>query len=105
MTNHAAQAQILELIGVLNEHDIAPELDLQTGELSLIECQGCVSVVISKRPHYCDRGQWLLHVESLDPTRLTIDHSDRFPRYYFHSLCLAMELRAWLNSRSKGLRS
>lgn len=54
---------------------------------------------ISTRPHYCDRGRWLVHAESSNPALLTIDWADGFPRYYFHTECLVKEVQSWLATR------
>jgi hypothetical protein len=38
-------------------------------------------IQISKRPHYCDRGDWIIYVSGVND----LDHSDGFPRYFIGS--------------------
>lgn len=54
---------------------------------------------VDVRPVYCNRGRFLLHVETIDPTVLAIDWADGFPRYYFGTSCAAAELVAWMAAR------
>ena len=61
--------------------------------------QGAISAWISQRPHYCDRGRWLVHAESTDPAILTIDAADGFPRYYFYNESLVREFGHWFALR------
>ena len=51
--------------------------------------------------HYCDRGRWLLNADSKDPTKITLDWADGFPRYYFEDECLLREMKAWLFARGQ----
>lgn len=60
---------------------------------------GPARVRIAERPHYCDRGRYLLRASSVNPTELTIDEQDLFPRYYFNNDCLVKELWSWFKAR------
>lgn len=60
---------------------------------------GPARVRIAERPHYCNRGRYLLHASSVNPIILTIDEQDLFPRYYFNNDCLVKELWSWINAR------
>lgn len=46
---------------------------------------GIYEVVIERRPHYCDRGDWLIHVIPMGPglTACSFDACDGFPRMFF----------------------
>jgi hypothetical protein len=35
-------------------------------------------IAISKRPEYCDRGDWLIHIFGIND----LDEADGFPRYF-----------------------
>lgn len=56
-------------------------------------------ITIESRPHYCDRGNFIVKVFPHGPFRLELDASDGFPRYYFGPLACAEELRAWMAVR------
>jgi hypothetical protein len=43
------------------------------------EGRGNYWIIIAKRPHYCDRGDWIIYVEG----RHDLDAADGFPRYFF----------------------
>ncbi len=57
-------------------------------------------VWVEHRNHYCDRGRFILKVESYCPVCLTVDHSDMFPRYYFHQESVLNEILSWFDARS-----
>lgn len=57
-----------------------------------------VSVEISKRPPYCDRGLYLVMVES-HSVDCHIDEADMFPRYYFKFENCISEILLWLDKR------
>lgn len=60
-------------------------------------------VWMDARPPYCDRGRWLAHVD-LQPSawpRLSVDESDRWPRYYFDLERAKAEIEAWLYARDQ----
>lgn len=60
------------------------------------------SVWISKRPYYCDRGNFLAHIEvHVPPLRLSIDEADGWPRYYFDEERMKLEILAWLHKRGE----
>lgn len=57
---------------------------------------------MQKRPHYCDRGAWLAHVDITgDHLKLDIDASDLWPRYYFDLERAKLECEAWLVKRKQ----
>ena len=58
------------------------------------------------RPHYCDRGNWLAHVEvnveyEGAALRLGLDIQDGWPRYYFDLDRAKAEIEAWLTKRGQ----
>lgn len=55
-----------------------------------------VFIWIDKRPPYCDRGRYLLHVENMPGKLPLVDGADFFPRYYFKMSNLFDELNEWL---------
>jgi hypothetical protein len=60
---------------------------------------------MQQRPHYCDRGQWLAHVE-LQPVvdahkHVHLDNADGWPRYYFDVERAKLEVEAWLRKRGQ----
>ena len=61
------------------------------------------NIFVTERPGYCDRGRWLLHVESERPDIATVDAADRFPRYYFFTDTLMKELDRWLEIRERNI--
>lgn len=63
-----------------------------------IEMNECI-VYVWFRPTYCDRGKIMLDVETKDPTRLTIDAADMFPRIYFLAENMVSELGEWAKAR------
>ena len=54
------------------------------------------SLSIVERPHYCDRGRFIVYVEAP-----TIDGADGFPRYYFDWDRMLAELEAWIAGREE----
>jgi len=46
---------------------------------------GYYEVTISRRPHYCDRGDWMIYVDACGRAAAMsgFDGSDGFPRYFF----------------------
>lgn len=62
------------------------------------------SVWISKRPHYCDRGNFLAHLDvdhAATPVFLYVDEADSWPRYYFDEERMKLEILAWLHKRGE----
>jgi hypothetical protein len=55
------------------------------------------------RPHYCDRGAWLVHLETSGA--LDFDECDGFPRFFFRLENLKDEMQAWANKRGPCLRA
>lgn len=61
-------------------------------------------VWMQPRPHHCDRGNWLAHIELLPaptPHPVPIDHADLWPRYYFDLDRAKLECEAWLQKRQQ----
>lgn len=52
------------------------------------------SIHFVRRPHYCDRGRWLVYNEAP-----SLDYSDGWPRYYFNLDVAVSEVCAWLKAR------
>lgn len=63
------------------------------------------TVEIHPRPHYCDRGSWLAHVDCPEyPHGFPInpkpfDHADAYPRYYFDLQRAIQETEAMFRKR------
>lgn len=55
---------------------------------------------IQLRPHYCDRGKYQWNAESTSH-KITVDHADGFPRYYFLMDSLVNEINAWIEKRKQ----
>lgn len=51
-----------------------------------------VSIALSPRPTYCDRGHWIAQVAG----PLELDWADAFPRYYMDVVRAKAELHDWL---------
>jgi hypothetical protein len=60
----------------------------------------CV-IILTARPHYCDRGKWLAQLHARYGTELArdLDDADRWPRYYFDLERAKLEIEAWLVKR------
>lgn len=58
-----------------------------------------VVLTVTERPPYCDRGRFLVQVESHNILAVDLDDSDGFPRYYFDPAAAATELILWLGAR------
>lgn len=59
-----------------------------------IKINGLIVATMEPRPHYCDRGRWI--VKCFLPG---IDGSDCFPRYYMSYDSAVAEMDAWLRWR------
>jgi hypothetical protein len=60
---------------------------------------GTYQIIIQPRPHYCDRGDWIIFVEGHNND---IDAADGFPRYFFGTIEEAkLQMETWLNRRQK----
>ena len=62
----------------------------------------CV-IWINRRPQYCDRGNFLAHLECWGRLHLDIDDQDGWPRYYFDLERAKLEIEAWLHKRGQWL--
>lgn len=51
------------------------------------------------RPAHCDRGSWLVYVDSRGVASL--DGQEDFPRYYFKLENLKDEIELWVNKREE----
>lgn len=60
-----------------------------------------VTIGITKRPYYCDRGRYgvLVDVNHGFHERLNIDFADGFPRYFFSLQRLVDEIADWIEIR------
>lgn len=56
-------------------------------------------ITIESRPHYCDRGNFIVKVTPYGDLALSLDGQDGFPRYYFGVLACADEVHAWMQTR------
>lgn len=58
-----------------------------------------VVVTMEPRPHYCDRGNWVVKVTPVHEDIADINGQDGFPRYYFDFENMMEEVLAWLERR------
>lgn len=65
------------------------------------ECE----ITIEKRPHYCDRGNYLAQLVPDFGTELArdLDGADGWPRYYFDLDRAKLEVEAWLIKRGQAI--
>jgi hypothetical protein len=56
-------------------------------------------ITIEPRPHYCDRGNFIVKVFPRGDLALSLDEQDGFPRYYFGVQACADEVREWIRVR------
>lgn len=80
--------------------------DLLTPPIQIVG-KNC-SVVLSARPHYCDRGRFLAQLflsfaRSQQFGDLHVDHQDGWPRYYFDQARAQAEVVAWLKQKAEFL--
>jgi hypothetical protein len=61
-------------------------------------------VVLEKRPHYCDRGNWLAKLFPHGTFAREIDDADGWPRYYFDEQRAKLEVEAWLIKRRQAIK-
>jgi hypothetical protein len=73
------------------------------GTIGINDTRGVYTFHLVKRPHYCDRGDWLLMIEYKgDKLASTLDEQDGFPRYFFGSDDEAKEqMQRWANKRQE----
>ena len=81
------------IVSVIDAYDV---LTIDIGPLHLW---------IGQRPHYCDRGRWLVHVETRDPIALSLDAADGFPRYYYKDKSLVTEVVSFIEAHDKELQA
>jgi len=62
--------------------------------------KNCI-VWTSTRPQYCDRGNYLFHLEAAGTLALDIDFQDLWPRYYFDWERGKAETIDWLKTRDQ----
>lgn len=63
-------------------------------------------ITIEKRPHYCDRGNFIAKIHNRpdgDARRLNLDGADGWPRYYFDLDRAKLEIEAWLEKRQQAI--
>jgi len=63
-------------------------------------------ITLEKRPHYCDRGNYIAKLFPHPKTQLArdIDEQDGWPRYYFDHERAKLEIEAWLIKRGQALQ-
>lgn len=61
------------------------------------------TVTLERRPHYCDRGNYIAKLFPFGKLVLSIDHADMWPRYYFDEARAKAEIEAWLEKRGQAL--
>ena len=91
---------VLSLKTISKHSNLRLVVDVKHPDHLLFETDAIIGF-IAMRPPMCDRGRWLLNADSKDSRILTIDHADRFPRYYFNDTSLCVELKAWLHARGQ----
>lgn len=64
---------------------------------------GFFTICIAPRPHYCDRGQFLVHIFAHGV--LDLDGQESFPRYYFELETAKREMELWVNKRQACLEA
>lgn len=64
--------------------------------------QGGVYIIhLVPRPTYCDRGDWIIHLD-WEGTDSRIDDADGFPRYFFGSEEeVKKQMETWVSRRSE----
>jgi len=65
------------------------------------ECE----ITLERRPHYCDRGNYIAKLFPRDRSQLAreIDNADGWPRYYFDRERAKLEIEAWLIKRGQAV--
>lgn len=61
------------------------------------ECE----IYLERRPHYCDRGNWIAKIEATGNLLRGMDRADGWPRYYFDLERAKQECEAWLVKRGQ----
>jgi hypothetical protein len=69
----------------------------------VIQGRNCI-IRIAKRPHWCDRGNWLAYCDpkpNTHPRDFELDSADYWPRYYMDITRAKLECEAWLKKRKQ----
>ena len=82
------------------------DMKAQAANLWTMEGRDC-RIILTPRPTYCDRGDWLAHIE-IKPSgdnhkRLGLDWADGWPRYFFDLERAKLEIESWLKKRKQWL--
>jgi hypothetical protein len=72
------------------------------GDDELLRGKDC-AITLGRRPHYCDRGNFLAQLDYWGKLSLEIDAADGWPRYYFDRDRAKLEIEAWLQKRGQVL--
>lgn len=62
-------------------------------------------ITLEKRPHYCDRGNYLAKIFANNQFVLWLDQADGWPRYYFLLENAKVEILEWLKKRQQYINS
>jgi hypothetical protein len=73
-----------------------------SGRYQTIQGRECY-IMLGRRPHYCDRGNWLAQLFPSGKLALEIDGADGWPRYYFDEERAKLEIEAWLVKRGQAV--
>lgn len=82
------------------KYEPVDEHDRSAGMYWIINGKEC-EITIEKRPHYCDRGNWIAKIHAIGSFHYSIDHQDGWPRYYFELDRAKLECEAWLHKRGQ----
>lgn len=82
------------------EHDLLECVPVGSPPLTAENRWDVLLAWLTPRPHYCDRGHWLVH-SNLPGT----DPADGFPRYYMRFDVAKEETERWLRWRLFKIRS
>ena len=62
---------------------------------------GSYEIWITKRPDYCDRGDWIIQVDGYG-TGSCLDEADGFPRYFFGTEEeVKKQMETWVSRRKE----
>lgn len=67
-------------------HSQYPQCEIKAGKITMI---------VSHRPVYCDRGRYNIFIEKTPDSLFGIDAEDCFPRYFFNLQRAIDELKDW----------
>ncbi|VVC75953.1 hypothetical protein AQUSIP_12540 [Aquicella siphonis] len=68
-----------------------------------IECDKA-DIYIESRPHYCDRGRFIVKVDS-KAIECNIDEQDGYPRYYYNCFAMATEIDGFCLAKKLTIKS